>query len=55
MVPVLPLCALQKETQIAKDVASAVQIARAHCPALALAGGFRGYGPCYGKHTGGCM
>ncbi|GAA0387282.1 hypothetical protein GCM10009093_12570 [Brevundimonas terrae] len=52
MVPVLMLCALQKESQIAKDVASAVQTARAPRPALALAGAFRGYDPRSGEYTG---
>lgn len=55
MVPVLQLCALQKESQIAKDVASAVQTARANRSALALAGGLWGCDPCCGKHTGGSV
>ena len=55
MVPVLPLCALQKESQIAQDVASALQNARASRSALALAGDLRVCDPLAGKYTGGSV
>lgn len=55
MVPVLQLCALQKESQIAKDVASAVQTARASRPVLALTGDLRVCDPLAGKYTGGSV
>lgn len=54
MVPVL-LCALQKESQIAKNIASGFRMGRAALRVSTLADGMRGMNPVVGKYTGGSV